>query len=120
MTQATVKDEILSLEERLREAELGPDPEFFQEYIDDKMVMVAQGESAFPKSKIVEAHRAEAGIKFTSVEMSDMQIIEHGNAAAIVTCEGTYEGTADTQHLRFMRVWVKKPNGWRIVAITVS
>ena len=36
-----VQLEVQELEARLRQAELGPDPEFFEEMLDDKAVLVA-------------------------------------------------------------------------------
>ncbi|MCW5824446.1 MAG: nuclear transport factor 2 family protein [Cyanobacteria bacterium TGS_CYA1] len=119
MTTITAHDEILKLEERLRQAELGPDPAFFQEYLDDKAVMVSGGEATFTKQKVVDAHQPGAAPKFINVTMSDMQIIDHQNGA-VVTCKGSYETSMGTHNLKFMRVWVKKPEGWRIVAGTIS
>jgi len=51
--------------------------------------------------------------------MSDMRILDHG-VAAIVTCQGTYEGPQSSVTLKFMRVWLKKNNRWQIVAASVS
>jgi hypothetical protein len=111
----SVQTEIESLEERLKQAELGPDPEFFEKHIDDDMVFVVNGQTSKPKTLIVEAHRPGKGQKFTRVEMSDMTIIDQGSAA-VVTCQGTYEGPEGTHVLKFMRVWCKKPDGWKIIA----
>ncbi len=119
MSTTTVQAEIQALEDRLIQAELGPDPAFFQEYLDDQAVMVAEGNAAFMKDKVVAAHQPGAGPKFTRVQMSDMQIIEHGSAAVVI-CNGVYETAAATHKLKFMRTWVKKPEGWRIVSGTVS
>ena len=107
------------LEERLRLAELGPDPEFFEDAIADDAVIVSEGQASFAKQKIVEAHRPGAGPKFTRVDMRDMRIVDHG-AAAVVTCEGTYETAGGSMTLRFMRVWVKKEGRWQIVAGSVA
>jgi hypothetical protein len=119
MTTITAREEIIKLEERLREAELGPDPSFFQEYLDDKAIMVSGGEATFTKKKVVEAHQPGAAPKFLNVTMTDMQIIDHEHGA-VVTCKGSYETAMGTHNLKFMRVWVRKPEGWRIVAGTVS
>jgi ketosteroid isomerase-like protein len=114
---SSVKSEIAALEEALRQAELGPDPNFFATHVDDEMIFVAGGQAAQPKAMIVEAHTPGTGKgqKFTRVEMSEMRIIDQGTAA-VVTCKGEFEGPNGTQMLKFMRVWVKKPEGWRIVA----
>ncbi len=117
---STVETEISALEERLRLAELGPDPSFFEEVLADDAVLVApDGHASFAKSKVVEAHQPGKGPKFTRVEMSDMKIVGHG-AAAVVTCQGVYEGPQGSVTLKFMRVWLKKNNRWQIVAGSVS
>lgn len=113
---STVQSEITSLEERLRVAELGPDPQFFEEALADDAVFVsADGGTAFAKRRVVEAHQPGQGPTFTRVEMRNMKIIDPGTAA-VVTCEGTFEGPRSTITLKFMRVWLKKNNRWQIVA----
>ena len=111
----SVQGEIQALEDQLRQAELGPDPAFFQKYVDDNMVFVADGQSSKPKAKIVEAHTPGKGQKFTRVEMSDTTIIDHGDCA-VVTTTGIFEGPSGVRTLKFMRVWMKKGDGWKIVA----
>jgi len=120
MTSATtVEAEIGALEERLRQAELGPDPDFFAEALDDDAVLVSEtGEPFFAKAKVVEAHRPGTGPKFKRVEMSNMKIVDHGDAA-VVTCLGTYEAET-TMTLKFMRVWAKKGGRWKIIAGSVA
>ena len=107
----SIKNEILELEEALRQAELGPDPLFFETFLADDVVL--DGELA--KSKVVEAHRPGKGPKFTKVEMSDFKILEHG-LAAVVTCTGTYEGPQWSGTIKFMRVWLKQDQRWQIIA----
>jgi hypothetical protein len=110
---STVQSEIAELEERLRLAELGPNPEFFEEALADDVVLVAEdGQPFFAKSKVVEAHQPGTGPKFTRVEMSNMNIVEHGTAA-VVTCQGAYESPQSSVTLKFMRVWCKKNNRWQ-------
>ena len=107
-------DEIKELEEQLRQAELGPDPEFFAQVLADEAVL--DGERA--KAQVVEAHRPGRGPKFTMVEMSDFQFADHG-AAVVVTCSGTYAGPQWSGTLKFMRVWLKKAGRWQIIAGSV-
>jgi hypothetical protein len=79
---STVVAEIAQLEERLRQAELGPDAKFFEEVLDDNLVLVSEdGQPFFAKPKVVDAHQPGAGPKFTRVEMIDMEIIDHGARA---------------------------------------
>lgn len=119
MSTTTVKNEIQALEDLLVQAELGPDPGFFQTYLDAQAIMVNEGNAAMMKDKVVAAHQPGAGPKFTRVEMFDMQIIDHGTAAVVV-CNGEYEMPGKIHKLKFTRTWVKKPEGWRIVSGTVS
>lgn len=111
----SVRDEIAALEEQLRQAELGPDPDFFRVYVDDEMVFVADGKVAQPKEMIVQAHTPGKGQKFTRVDMSDMKIVEHGSTV-VVTCQGEYEGPNGAIVLKYLRIWARKSDGWRIVA----
>jgi ketosteroid isomerase-like protein len=111
----TVREEILALEEQLRLAELGPDATFFERFLADDVVLDGQ----LAKSKVVEAHRPTGSAKFTNVEMSDLIVHEHGQAA-VVTCTGKYDGPKASHTLQFMRVWLKKPMGWQIIAGSVA
>src|SRR5436853_933540 len=75
--QMPTVDEIAILEERLRVAELGPDPAVFDELLADDVILVAEnGQPFFAKQKVVDAHRAGAAPKFTRVEMRDLQIVD--------------------------------------------
>ena len=116
----TVRDEIIQLEERLRQAELGPDPHVFEELLDDGVVLTDEGgRPFFAKQKVVDAHRPGTGPKFTRVEITDVQIVDHG-VAAVVTCTGTFEGPQGSFTLKFLRVWAWKDGKWRIIAGSVS
>jgi len=116
----TVQEEIRQLEERLHQAELGPNAEVFEELLADDAILVDhEGRAARAKSQVVEAHRPGKGPKFTAVEMSDLQIIDHGDAA-VVTCTGRFTGPHFTGLLKFMRVWLKKDGRWQIVAGSIA
>lgn len=117
----STESEIRDLEERLRQAELGPDPTFFEEALANEAVMVDQlGRVAFAKAEIVQAHQPGGDApKFKSVEMRDLTVIDHGDAA-VVTCIGTYEGEHGSITLRFLRVWLKRGERWQVIAGCVS
>jgi hypothetical protein len=117
---STVRSEITQLEERLRQAEVVPDPAVFEELLDDQAILTDEnGRPFFAKQKVVEAHRPDRGTKFTRVDITDVQIVDHG-VAAVVTCTGTFEGPQGTFTLKFLRVWVRKDGKWRIVAGSVG
>src|SRR5438105_1429234 len=98
----SARDEILALEEQLRQAELGPDPAFFERRLADNAVLDGQ----LQKPKVVAAHQPSGMAKFTKVEMSNYQLHEHG-PAVVVTCTGLYEGASGSHTINFMRVWLK-------------
>jgi hypothetical protein len=118
-TIMSVRKEILALEERLRQAELSPDPKFFEEHLADDAIMISDGKLDFIKEKVVEAHKPGRGQKFLDVQMSDMKILDHG-VAAVVTCKGTYHTQDKVFTLNFMRIWVKKGSKWQIIAGTIN
>ena len=111
----SAREEVLALEEQLREAELGPDPAFFQRVLADDAVLDGQ----LMKAKVVAAHQPGGPAKFTSVEMRDVELREHG-VAVVVTCTGVYQTPTVAHTLRFMRVWLKKAEGWQIIAGTTA
>src|SRR4051794_7587588 len=112
--ESSVHAEIAALEERLRFAELGPEPHVFEELLDDEMLIVAEdGQMHFAKSKILEAHQPGKTPKFTEVRMIDVKILDHG-CAAVVICTGTFVGPQGTFTRKFMRVWARKADGWKI------
>ena len=108
----SVRDEILALEGALQQAELGPDPAFFERVLADDAVLDGQR----MKAKVVAAHQPNGPAKFTKVEMSDFQLVEHGAEVVVVTCIGVYETPSASHTLKFMRVWLKRPSGWQIIA----
>jgi len=118
---SSVEAEILELEERLRQADLAPDPEFFQKYFDDQLVLMADGDicSHSPKAYIVDRHKPDRALKFDRVEIADLKIMEQGNAA-VVTGFSSYKGPSGSFSMNFMRVWVKKPEGWKVVAGSIT
>jgi hypothetical protein len=108
-------DEIKEIEEQMVQAELGPQPEFFQKYLADESVLDGQK----LKSRVVEAHKPGHGPKFTHVKMSDYEYADFGDAV-VVTCKGEYKSEKWLGSLQFMRVWFKTPLGWQIIAGTTA
>jgi hypothetical protein len=107
--------EIKKLEERLRLAELGPDPHFFEEVLADNAIL----DGVRAKQRVVAAHLPGNGPKFTKVEMSEFEFVDHGDAV-VVTCKGVYESVQWSGALKFMRVWLKRDGRWQIIAGSIS
>ncbi len=118
---SSVEKEIAELEERLRQADLRPDPAFFQKHLDDQMVLMVDGDicSHSPKAYIVDRHQPGRAQQFDRVEITERKILDQGDTA-IVTGFGTYEGPDGKSAMNFMRIWVKKSDGWKIVAGSMS
>jgi len=116
----SVRDEIEAMEEQLRQAELGPDPSVFEHVLADDAVLVSNGDPAFAKRQVVEAHQPGTGPKFTRVELTDLSIVEQGPAAAVVTGKATYEAPGGAFTMKFLRVWLKKDDRWQIVAGSIN
>ncbi len=117
---SSVQTEIIHLEERLRGAELAPDPKVFEELLDDNMLVLNDsGDPFLAKPTIVAAHQPGRGPKFTEVEISELHVVDHGTAAT-VTCRGSYKTPDSAFTLKFMRVWLKKSDGWKVIAGTIS
>jgi hypothetical protein len=108
-------DEIMDMERRLRDAELAPDPSFFEQALADDAILDGQ----LAKAQVVLAHQPQGSAQFTKVEMSDFRIVDHGDAA-VVTCTGFYAGPRGAHKLKFMRVWLKKGGRWQIIAGSVA
>lgn len=118
---ASVSDEIAELEERLRAAELGPDSKVFAELLDDQMLLLNEsGDPVFIKPIVVAAHQRGRNQKFLQVDVTDLQVIDHGGQAATSTCKTTYRSASATFTLKFLRFWVKKQPGWQIVGGAMS
>jgi len=115
-TEAEIRD----LEERLRQAELAPDPHFFEAALADDVILVGQdGTPAHAKARVVAAHRPGGGPKFTKVETRDLQIVDQGTAA-VVTCTSIFEAPSGTFPLKMMRVWLKRDGRWQIIVASVA
>ncbi|HEY9776575.1 MAG TPA: nuclear transport factor 2 family protein [Planktothrix sp.] len=110
-----VETQIRELEERLAQADRVPDPEVFSTLLDDHFVIAFDGKICQAKENIVAAHQPSTAQKFDRVELRDLQIVDHGSTA-VVTCIGEFEGPTEAFVFKFMRVWAKKSDGWKIVA----
>ncbi|MBV8489514.1 MAG: nuclear transport factor 2 family protein [Candidatus Eremiobacteraeota bacterium] len=110
--------EIAALEETLRLAELGPDPDVFDRLLAADVVLVNHAGGRVERAQVIDAHRPGAKPQFTRVEMRDTNIVEQGDAA-IVTCTGEYENKYGVATLKFLRVWLRRNDRWQIVAASI-
>ena len=114
---STVLHEIQELERQLRAAELKPDPEFFEHYIDDNAVLANhEGRVYLAKEAVVAAHRPGARPTFTNISESNCEIIAHENAA-VVSCRATFKyDHHDQVTMTFIRVWLRQGGAWKLIS----
>ncbi len=109
-------EEIKELESRLIQAELGPDPKFFEEFLADDAIL----DGVRAKGRVVAGHQPDSSAKFTKVKMTDFEYVAHGTDLVVVTCKGTFEGPKWSGSLKFMRVWFRHQGQWRIIAASTQ
>lgn len=107
--------EITELEARLREADFHNDPAFFETYLAENSKFTGHDGQVFTKREMVEAHEPAGFEKFTSFDVSDLVVTDHGETA-IVTCRVDLTLPGFQGALRFTRVWLRTGDGWRLVA----
>jgi len=111
-------DPILACEAELREAMLTNDVITLDRLIDDTLVFTTQEGAVVGKQDDLDSHRARR-LRLTRLDPSEQRVLRYG-ATAIVSVRmeiaGTWDGAPVSGALRYTRVWVEKPAGWRLVA----
>ncbi len=115
-------DDVRERELALRAAQLAGDVDALDDLIDDALVFTGPDGRIYSKQDDLDAHRAGA-IRITRLEPSDEHVQRfHGIAVVTVRMEmsGTFNGAPFAGAFRYLRVWCRRPDGWRIVAGQVS
>lgn len=111
-------DPILACEAELREAMLTNDVPALDRLIDDALMFTTQEGAVVGKQDDLNAHRARR-LQLTRLEPSDLRVQRYGATAVVsvrMEIAGTWDGAAVAGALRYTRVWVERPEGWRVVA----
>lgn len=113
-----IRDEIIELEEFLREAMLESNVEKLDRLIDESLVFTLPTGDLITKQMDLNSHRS--GIqKLTQLDPSDQKIVMH-DEVAIVTVKmrmaGSYNNNPFAGVYDYTRVWKKMNKGWRIIA----
>ncbi|WP_041855410.1 nuclear transport factor 2 family protein [Candidatus Korobacter versatilis] len=116
---SSVEDEIRRVEERLRIAQLHCDPKVLDQLLDERMLLLSDGQPYFAKARIMEMYAPHAGPHLKSIHWRDSKIINFGTAA-IVICRGEYISDQFNISLEFMRFWLHKGGQWKLIAGTIS
>lgn len=117
-----MKTEILKKEEELRLAMIASDVQKLDELIDDSLAFVSPYGCMVTKQMDLDAHKSKAQI-ITKLEPSEQKIDIHDNFAVVTVrmdLTGTYGEMDITGKYRYLRVWQKINDSWKIVAGCVS
>lgn len=116
-----MKDEIIKKEEELRLAMLAGDVQKLDELIDDNLTFISPFGCMVTKQMDLNVHRTKAQV-LTSLEPTE-QTIDVRNNIVIVTVKmqltGTYNKMDVSGKYRYMRIWQKIEDKWKIVAGSV-
>lgn len=115
-------DEILRHEERLRQAMLAGDVAELDRLLDIELLFVGPDARVHGKADDLALHRTGT-TRFTSLEVRDRRLAVHGEAA-VVTVEadlaGEFAGAPFAGRYRYLRVWARRADGWRVVGGSVA
>lgn len=113
--------QIKKSEEELRLAMIKSDVEKLDELIDDSLVFVAPNGMIATKEMDLEAHRS--GIqKMTQLVQSEQNIKEQESFVVVTVMAdiaGTYADTSISGQYRYLRIWSKINDAWKVVSGSV-
>lgn len=113
---------ILQCEAELRRAMLTGDVPALERLIDEALVFTTQTGALVTKQADLDAHRAGV-LRLSTLAPSEERVQRYGDTAVVTVrmeVAGTYAGAPFAGTFRYTRVWLKRPEGWRVVAGHVS
>lgn len=113
---------IQELEERLRLAMLNSDVLELDALIDDDLLFVGPEGDVYTKADDLELHRSGAQ-NISQADWNEIQMLSYGSTyITVVTAQlaGTFKGAPFSGLFRYVRTWVRRDRGWRVVAGSVS
>lgn len=116
-----MRDKIIALEEDLRQAMLSNNVKVLNGLIDDSLVFIAPNGMIVTKPVDLDAHITK--IQKISELTASEQHIQLDNNFAVVTVKmniaGTYAETDISGQYRYLRIWAKRDDGFKIIAGSV-
>lgn len=114
-------DEIIKREEELRLAMIKSDVEKLDELIDESLVFVAPNGAVITKDMDLEGHKS--GIQKITELLPSEQTMQLHDDCVVVTVKmdltGTYNDTSISGQYRYIRVWSKFSDTWKVIAGSV-
>ena len=106
------------LEEDLRRAMLAGDVARLDALIADELLFVLPTGVVLSKAADLETYRSGL-LRLIALEPSERRAVRYGNTAVVsvrVHVVGEYEGITFSRTLRYLRVWARLGDAWRVVA----
>ena len=114
------EQEILRLEEELRQAEMRLDVATLDRtYADDIMVTAPIGIVVDKPAVLAEVRDAASNAKVETFDIDDFKVRAFGDTAVAsyrLTAKAQYQGQPISQYLRLTDVWMKRQERWQVVA----
>jgi len=113
---------IRELEERLRLAMLHSDVPELDALLDDDLLFVGPEGGVYTKADDLELYRSGVQ-KVSQADWQDIQMRFYGSTYITVVAAqlaGTFKGAPFSGLFRYVRTWVQRERGWRVVAGSVS
>ena len=109
---------IVDLEDRLREAQLEGDIEELSHLIDDDIVFSGLDGSVVGKEDDLNLHKMEE-FTITRMNLISREIHQFENTVVVnvlMDACAVFNGQSQADKIRYIRVWHKFPDGWRIIS----
>jgi ketosteroid isomerase-like protein len=115
----TEDDAVLAADDRRLKAMIAADVDALDRLFADELIVVHGNGVREDKSAHLESYRS-GRLRYRTIERSETQIAVTGNVAvvcALLNVEVTIGGENKSSPVRYMGVWIKGADGWRMLAI---
>lgn len=113
-----INETISELEERLRVAQLKSDIEELSALVDENLIFSGLGGRILGKEDDLNLHKSE-GFQIAKMDLVERTIQSFETTVVVNTlmdATAVLGGNAQSDKIRYIRVWHKFPEGWRIVS----
>ncbi|HWO00704.1 MAG TPA: nuclear transport factor 2 family protein [Blastocatellia bacterium] len=118
MSETTVQ-EILDLEERLRQAEMRVDLAALDAFFAEEVMVTAPIGIVVDKAACTSEFERAASLKVEAYDKEDINVRVFGDTAVTsyrVHAKAEHEGTSIDHRFRITNVWLKREGRWQVVA----
>jgi hypothetical protein len=115
-----VADDILELQRAFDDAELGGDAGRLGALLADDFLSIGEQGYQFGKREWIDRH---GDFRYLSIETTEVDVRRY-DKTAVVRCvqrsRSSWRGEEMALAVRLSQVWIRQPDGWRLVAIQFS